>query len=43
VGRHQHSSPADVAAEFYTAAALGLPLWWIDHDFCYDAAWLTGM
>ena len=35
--------PADVAAEFYTAAALGLLVWWIDHDFCHDDAWLTGM
>jgi AcrR family transcriptional regulator len=35
--------PADVAAEFYTAAALGLLVWWIEHDFCHDDAWLTGL
>lgn len=35
--------PADVAAEFYTAAALGLLVWWIDHDFCHEDAWLTGV
>lgn len=33
--------PSDVAAEFYTSAALGLMLWWIDHDFCNGPAWLT--
>jgi hypothetical protein len=33
--------PADVAAEFYTSAALGLLVWWIDHDFYGDHAWLT--
>ena len=32
---------ADVAAEFYTSAALGLLVWWIDHDFCSGPAWLT--
>jgi AcrR family transcriptional regulator len=32
--------PADVAAEFYTSAALGLLVWWIDHDFCNGPAWL---
>jgi AcrR family transcriptional regulator len=35
--------PADVAAEFYTAAALGLLVWWIDQDFCHDHTWLTGL
>lgn len=35
--------PADVAAEFFTAAALGLLVWWIDQDFCHDDVWLTGM
>jgi len=35
--------PADVAAEFYTSAALGLLVWWIDKDFCGDDAWLTGV
>lgn len=35
--------PADVAAEFYTSAVLGLLAWWIDHDFCGDDAWLTGL
>jgi AcrR family transcriptional regulator len=33
--------PADVAAEFYTSAALGLLVWWIDHDFCDGPSWLT--
>ena len=35
--------PADVAAEFYTSAALGLLVWWIDKDFCGDDAWMTGL
>jgi AcrR family transcriptional regulator len=35
--------PADVAAEFYTSAALGLLVWWIDQDFCRDHTWLTGI
>jgi AcrR family transcriptional regulator len=34
--------PADVAAEFYTSAALGLLVWWIDHEFCYGPSWLAG-
>ena len=33
--------PADVAAEFYTSAALGLLVWWIDKDFCGDDAWMS--
>jgi AcrR family transcriptional regulator len=33
--------PADVAAEFYTSAALGLLVWWIDHEFCNGPMWLT--
>lgn len=33
--------PADVAAEFYTSATLGLLAWWIDHDFCNGPQWLT--
>jgi AcrR family transcriptional regulator len=33
--------PADIVAEFYTAAALGLLTWWIDHDFCNGPAWLS--
>ena len=33
--------PTEVAAEFYTSAALGLLVWWIDHDFCNGPAWLT--
>jgi AcrR family transcriptional regulator len=32
--------PAEVVAEFYTSAALGLLVWWIDHDFCNGPAWL---
>jgi hypothetical protein len=35
--------PADVAAEFYTSAALGLLVWWIDKDFCGDDVWMTGL
>jgi AcrR family transcriptional regulator len=35
--------PADVAAEFYTSAALGLLVWWIDKDFCGDDLWMTGL
>jgi AcrR family transcriptional regulator len=35
------SVPADVAAEFYTSAALGMLVWWIDQDFCADHIWLT--
>ncbi len=27
-----------MAAEFYTSAALGLLVWWIDHDFCNGPA-----
>jgi AcrR family transcriptional regulator len=33
--------PADVAAEFYTSAALGLLVWWIDREFCNGPTWLT--
>jgi AcrR family transcriptional regulator len=32
---------AEVAAEFYTSAALGLLVWWIGHEFCNGPAWLT--
>ena len=35
--------PADVAAEFYTSAALGLLVWWIDKDFRGDDLWMTGL
>jgi AcrR family transcriptional regulator len=35
--------PADVATEFYTSAALGLLVWWIDKDFCGDDVWMTGL
>ena len=35
--------PADVAAEFYTSAALGLLVWWIDKDFCGDHVWMTDL
>ncbi len=35
--------PADVAAEFYTSAALGLLVWWIDKDFCGDDVWMSGL
>jgi AcrR family transcriptional regulator len=33
--------PVDVAAEFYTAATLGLLTWWIDQDFRHGPTWLT--
>jgi AcrR family transcriptional regulator len=33
--------PADLVADFYANAALGLLAWWIDHDFPHDAAWLA--
>jgi AcrR family transcriptional regulator len=35
--------PAEVAAEFYTSAALGLLVWWIDQDFCGDHTWLAAL
>ena len=35
--------PAEVVAEFYTAAALGLLTWWIDHNFCHGPTWLTAV
>jgi AcrR family transcriptional regulator len=33
--------PADIAAEFYTSAALGLLVWWIAHEFCNGPTWLA--
>jgi AcrR family transcriptional regulator len=33
--------PADIAAEFYTSASLGLLVWWIAHDFCNGPTWLA--
>ncbi|MDR3661023.1 MAG: TetR/AcrR family transcriptional regulator [Mycobacterium sp.] len=33
--------PAEVAAEFYTSATLGLLAWWIDHEFCHGPGWMT--
>jgi hypothetical protein len=33
--------PAEVAAEFYTSATLGLLVWWIDHEFCNGPTWLA--
>jgi AcrR family transcriptional regulator len=35
--------PVDVAAEFYTSAALGLLIWWIDKDFSYGPDELAAM
>jgi AcrR family transcriptional regulator len=32
---------AEVAAEFYTSATLGLLTWWIDHDFYRGPKWLA--
>ena len=40
-GRGGLEVPAEIAAEFYTSAALGLMVWWIAHDFCNGPAWLT--
>lgn len=33
--------PADLVADHYTTATLGLLGWWVDHDFCHDPAWLA--
>jgi AcrR family transcriptional regulator len=41
LSRSSSHVPADVAAEFYTSAALGLLVWWVDQDFCGDHVWLT--
>jgi AcrR family transcriptional regulator len=35
--------PVDVVAEFYTAAALGLLVWWVDQDFPHHPATLATM
>jgi AcrR family transcriptional regulator len=32
---------AEIAAEFLTSAALGLLIWWVDHDFPGDPAGMT--
>ncbi len=32
---------AEVAAEYYTSAMLGLLIWWVDHDFREGPAWLA--
>lgn len=34
--------PADLVADYYTTAVLGLLGWWVDQDFPHDAAWLAG-
>ncbi|MBR7837796.1 TetR/AcrR family transcriptional regulator [Actinospica durhamensis] len=33
--------PADLVADYYANAALGLLSWWVDHDFPHDPAWLA--
>lgn len=33
--------PADLVADYYTNAALGMLSWWVDHDFPHDARWLA--
>lgn len=33
--------PADLVADYYTNAVLGLLGWWVDQDFPHDAAWLA--
>jgi AcrR family transcriptional regulator len=35
--------PADVVAEFYASATLGLLAWWVDHDFRYGPERITRM
>jgi AcrR family transcriptional regulator len=35
--------PVDVVAEFYTSAALGLLIWWVNHDYPYRPDQLAGM
>jgi AcrR family transcriptional regulator len=35
--------PVDVVAEFYTSAALGLLVWWVDQDFSHDPVTLATM
>src|SRR6185369_4285772 len=35
--------PAEVAAEFYTSAALGLLTWWVDRDYPYGPDVLAAM
>jgi AcrR family transcriptional regulator len=35
--------PVDVVAEFYTSAALGLLIWWVNHDYPHSPAELAGM
>lgn len=33
--------PADLVAEYYTSATLGLLMWWVANDFPHDPAWLA--
>lgn len=33
--------PADLVAEFYTSAVLGLLVWWVDQGFPHGPAWLA--
>ena len=40
-GANGSELPVEVVAEFYTAAALGVLTWWVDHDFCHGPTWLT--
>jgi AcrR family transcriptional regulator len=35
--------PVDVVAEFYTSAALGLLIWWVNQDFPHDPVTLATM
>jgi AcrR family transcriptional regulator len=42
LGRLGRDVDVDVAAEFYTSAALGLLVWWVDQDFRGGPAWLAG-
>jgi len=35
--------PVDVVAEFYTSAALGLLIWWVNHDYPHNPTRLADM
>ncbi len=42
LGPERGGVDAEVAAEYYTSAMLGLLIWWVDHDFRDGPAWLAG-
>jgi AcrR family transcriptional regulator len=43
LGPHAGDVPAEVVAEFHASATVGLLAWWVQRDFPYEAAELTGM